>query len=527
MSLRPVQALALHDIGVHGGLFGPIRVGGGKTLTTLLAAYVLEATRPILLLPAALVEKTERERRELAKHWRIPTSLRIISYEMLGRVQSAETLTYWQPDLIVADEAHRLKNKRAGVTRRVVRYMREHPETRFVAVSGTMMKHSLRDFAHLLRWSLKDGAPIPATEGETDEWADALDEKVNPLQRLEAGALARFAVPGDTGDELSRARRGFQRRLIDTPGVVATSGEQVSCSLYVAAVTYDTNSATEANYKTLRALWETPDGWSFSEAVEMWRYARQLALGIHYIWDPRPPKEWMNARREWHAFVRETLSHSRTLDTELQVRMAVKRGALETPTLGAWEAVAPSYTPCSKALWHDSSALEVCQKWIEKGPGIVWTEHTFFAEELARRTGLAYFGDQGKDATGRPIELADPKSAVIASIAANSTGRNLQAWSRNLVTSPPAGADAWEQLLGRTHRDGQTADEVTVDVLFGCYEHADAWTKALAGAEAARDTLGQPQKLLLADKAFPSPEDVARFFGERWKKSLGGRDTNR
>src|SRR5262245_65169047 len=62
MRLRPVQALALHDLGVYGGAFCPIGVGEGKTLITLLAPYVLEAQRPLLLLPAALIEKTERER---------------------------------------------------------------------------------------------------------------------------------------------------------------------------------------------------------------------------------------------------------------------------------------------------------------------------------------------------------------------------------------------------------------------------------------------------------------------------------
>lgn len=124
--LRPSQALALHDIGVYGGAFCPLGVGEGKTLITLLAPYVLDAKRPLLLLPANLIEKTERDWRRLAVHWRIPNNIRLFSYEMLGRVQSAAELDVYQPDLIVADEVHKLKNRRAAVTRRVSRWMQGH-----------------------------------------------------------------------------------------------------------------------------------------------------------------------------------------------------------------------------------------------------------------------------------------------------------------------------------------------------------------------------------------------------------------
>jgi hypothetical protein len=188
-TLRPVQALALHDIGKAGGLFGPIRVGGGKTLISFLAPLVLDSRAPMLLLPAALIGKTERDLRALSEHWQIPRNIRMLSYEMLGRVQAANAFSVYPPDLIVADEAHRLKNRRAGVTRRVVRYMREHPKTAFVAISGTILSRSIRDFAHILKWCLPHGAPVPCTDGEVEEWGDALDERVNPLKRSAPGAL--------------------------------------------------------------------------------------------------------------------------------------------------------------------------------------------------------------------------------------------------------------------------------------------------------------------------------------------------
>lgn len=528
-SLRPVQALALYEIAEREGLFGPIRVGGGKTLLSLLAPVALSSRRAVLLLPAALREKTRREQIELDKQWRVSRTVRLVSYEELGRVAAAELLQQYKPDLIIADEAHRLKNKRAGVTRRVARYMRENPGTRFVAISGTMMKRSLRDFAHILEWTHGEGAPIALNDGVLEEWADALDEDTNPFTRPEPGKLLTLATPDDhrdAVDQLQVARRGFHRRLVSTPGVVATEGEQVACSLYVRAVEYQPNDVTETNFAKLRGAWETPDGWALTQAVDVWRHARELALGMHYVWDPRPPEEWLLARKRWAKFVRDILARSRSLDTELQVTNAVRAKALPShlqlegdEAWSGWARLRDTFTINPKAVWHDTTALELCEAWMKKGAGIVWCEHSFFAEELSRRTGASYYGPQGLDRLARPIESASPKAAIIASVAANSTGRNLQAWSRNLITSCPAGASTWEQLLGRTHREGQQADEVEVDVLLACAEHGDAWHRSLSAAAMVRDTMGDAPKLLVADATFPAVWELAARKGARWQKT--------
>ena len=515
MRLRPVQAVALFEAMECGGLFGPIKVGGGKTLLSLLLPKVMEAKRPVLIIPAALVEKTKMERAVLARHWRLPTNLQILSYEIMGRVSCAEKLDYIQPDFLGFDEVHRLKNHRAGVTRRVARYMKEHPTTKVVALSGTVMKSSLRDFGHILKWCLKDKAPIPLTEDELGTWADALDEKVNPLGRTRPGGIFRLdGYPKDAPDELTAARRIFQKRLLHTAGVVSSGkDEDVACSLYVSSLEYDVAPITDEHFKNIRATWETPDGWAFSEAVELWRHCRTLALGMHQIWDPRPPPEWLAARKAWAAFVRETLSHSRTLDTELQVAQAVDSGNLSGGELSAWRAIRDTFTINPKPVWHDDSALKVCADWMKKNTGIVWVEHVFFGRALSKTAGAQYYGADGLDADGNSITTVDGSRSIIASIAANSTGRNLQMFHANLVTAPPPGAAGWEQLLGRTHRYGQKADEVTVDILVGCKEHHEAFIRAREAARAAADTLGHQQKLLLADVDFP---EIITHKGPRW-----------
>lgn len=521
MKLRPVQAVALYELMEAGGLFGPISVGEGKTLLSLLAPVALDAKRPVLLLPAALIDKTWHERTVLAEHWRLATNLQLISYEMLGLVQAAGKLEYIQPDLIIADECHRLKRYQAGRTRRVIRYMREHPDTKFVAVSGTVMRGSVLDFAHLLRWCLKDGAPIPATDEETGEWADALDEKVNPLARRSPSALFAIGSPPLGEPELTAARKVFQSRLLETRGVVASSNaDAVACSLRISALDYEPSPETVLHIANMKGLnddptrgiklgWTTPDGWTFATPLEMTSYIRQLSLGFHLVWSPRPPPEWIKARRAWAEFVRETIEDSDALDTELQVANAVDSNALGFLAMGLlsdWRHARKSFTIDPQPVWHDDTALSVCCKWMEREKGIVWCEHVAFAERLSELSGCAYYGADGLSRDGKNIVHVEAGAAIICSRQANSTGRNLQMFSRNLITCIMPSADTNEQLIGRTHRQGQQADEVLVDVLCGCKEHYEAFFRARSGAEATRDVLGHAQKLLLADICFPTIE---------------------
>lgn len=535
MKLRPVQARALHAIGVYKGLFGPMRVGAGKTLTSLLAPYVLEAKRPILLLPAKLIEKTRREQRELAKHWVIPETTRFVSYQMLGTNNGAKILEQYKPDAIICDEAHKLKNRKAAVTRRVARYMHDNPDTKFVAITGTILKDSIKDFAHIVAWCLKFGSPCPLKSSEVDEWADALDDKLdNPFKRIHPGPLLKFATPEDLlHPEVVAARRGFRRRLITTPGVVATQNEQVDCKLLIRGIEYEMNDVTEANFKKLRDEWRTPDDWDLTLASEVWMIANQLAMGMHHIWKPRPPPEWRAARSAWFKYVREVLSRSRTLDSELQVRLAVSRGDRPDGAglLKEWEKWQPQFKINSVPVWHDDAALDVCVQWMKERPGIVWTSHYFFGQELAERAGVAYFGAQGLDRKGRQVDdirqvnpTTDP-GGLVASIPANGEGRNLQVWDRNLVTMPPSSALLWEQLLGRTHRDGQKAESVEVDVLIGCKEHVDAWYSALSDAQTTLDTTGMSQRLLVADvDGFPDEEEVLDRTDWRWGRQSTEKD---
>jgi len=527
MELFPIQAKALTEIGLYGGLLGPIPVGEGKTLISLLAPYVLEAKRPVLLLPAGLIEKTQREMLDLFKHWRIPRNIRMISIESLGRVGQANVLEAYTPDLIVIDEAHRVKNKKAGVVRRLVRRHDANPNTRFVIMSGTMAKDGLDDFEHLSSWTLKERSPLPDNKGELLKWADVLD-KSRDLRRTDPGVLLELCNEEEAKrPRFEAARLGFNRRLNETPGVISSQGAEVGASIYLSAVTFSPKAVTNDNFRKLRSEWKTPDDWALMQAVDVWRHACELVCGLHYVWDPRPPEAWRMARSDWNKFVRDTLARSHSLDTPHQVELAVRDGEVPGGALylQAWKDQEPTFKPNSKPVWHDTSCLDVCQAWGEKAPGIIWTEHSFFGKELARRAGWEYFGRDGVNAAGVPIDLRKAKhegKTIVASRKANATGRNLQAWSRNLVVSLP-GCDL-EQLIGRTHRPGQEADVIQVDIILACAEHLAAWESALLGAKMVRDMLGQKQKVLLADKVVDTRQ-FSVLQEPRWVKTLSEKDS--
>jgi hypothetical protein len=523
MQLRPLQAIALYEIGTEGGLFGPVRVGGGKTLVSLLAPVCAFEERPLLLVPAKLAGKTERDRRELAEHWQLPRHLRVMTYEWLGRAQAADALEAYLPGMIIGDESHKISNLRAAVTRRLRRFHGEHPDVKFVLMSGTMTKRSLHDYAHLARWALgPEKMFVPRNYQDLEMWADALDERKGQVKRAEPGALEILCDEEELrrwqSDKRGAARSAFRRRMVETPGVVASHETPIDATLTLTGAELLAPLVIEQAFQKLRSDWETPDGWTIADGLGIFQHARELALGLFYRWDPRPPRDWMEARKTWHKFVRQVLKHSRTLDSEKQVALAHP----DSEELREWRAIRDSFEPNTVPVWLDDSVLRFCAEWARENRGIVWTEHVHFGERLGRDYGFSYYGRGGLDARGRSIEDHPPREPMVASIQSNSEGRNLQAWSTALITSCPANGKQMEQLLGRLHRDGQQADEVEFDVITTCAEHVGALWQAVSDCRYVQDSTGSPQKLLLAGINALTPDDLVLRRGARWEKDWAG-----
>jgi hypothetical protein len=483
--LRPVQAQALAEIYCCRGLLGPIRVGAGKTLISFLAPRMVNAQRPILLVPAKLREKTHRDFHELREHWVPGVIPEVISYESLGRLNQANLLEQLRPDLIIADEVHNLKNPKAAVTRRVGRYMVNNPH--FVGLSGTITKRSLMDFAHLAEWALENNAPVPLNLYELEQWAIALDEDSVWGMRIDPGALLDLFPEGVT------AREKFQKRLENTPGVVAASGKGCDASIRITPWTPRKSPEIQEALKHLWNFWELPDETPLVSAVEVWRHAMELSQGFYYKWKDPAPEEWLEARKQWSAIVRHKLSYSRLLDSAAQVEDAHK----DHPAYIRWLEVRDTFRPQSIAHWITKDTIKAAAHWAAQEVGIIWVGHRAVGKAL-QDLGVTYYGNRGVNRSGWPIE--DAKGSIAASIAANSEGRNLQQYNNNLILCPPTTGDRWEQLIGRTHREGQKADQIQVNVLMNTLQTKAAFEQAISDAKYQKQLTGQEQKLLLADK---------------------------
>jgi hypothetical protein len=497
------QAQALFEIARCRGALLPMQVGSGKTLTSALAPRVLGSKRPMVLVPATLQDKTRVEFNALSRDWQIPDFIRVESYEMISR--SPDILNVYGPDLIFADEAHKLKEPRSGVTKRVRWYLEAHPECVFVGASGSFSRTSITEFAHLLLWALGAARmPVPSRYTELQDWASYLDARDT---KTEPGALWALVDPSkdyddEDNDERSIVRRAFQRRLTETWGVVATHNDPnaIGASLTIRHLTKELPATVQKHIRFLRDNYETPDGWKLFDGKDVARHERELAMGFFNVWDPRPPKAWLEARKEWSIACRYVLrTNRRNLATQQHLIQHLKHYPEEAKIYQAWKAIEPTFQINTRPVWVSDFTVKLAAEWIRHNAGIVWTEHRPFAHELERVTGASYYGSHGRNSLGQRIESHPTDSACIASIKANSTGRNLQHWNRSLVVSPYMNALQWEQNLGRQHRPHQKADNVSYDLFMLCDAHRNAWDEALAMSRYEQQISGQRQKLLFAD----------------------------
>lgn len=548
LRLWPLQAMAIAEIVDNRGALLPIPAGDGKAFISILCLTLLDdVSNPLLLVPAHLRKQTNEQVLPLMrKHWRVRDDIEVRGYSELSLAKNAEMLQRRLPGAIILDECHYVRNKQSGRGRRMVRYMKENPGTVVVALSGTITQRSIKDYAHILEWT--HGAlktPLPTRYQDLDEWALALDEGLDDDRRVAPGALSVFCAEGES------VAKGFQRRLMETPGVVFGDSSQVSCSLTLSKLAWPAPPAAQPLLQQLRDTWTDPNGDAVMEAVDMWRKARQLSLGFWLKWDPPAPRDWLDARVGWNTYVRNTLEHNkRKLDTPRQVAIEAENAhgyppRPATPTRGegfterhaaykvklqawetfteklvadldpdncewwlskklpdacpwcAWMQIRDTFKPNTVAEWIDDSLAQRCAEWAREHNGIVWVENPVFGERVAQLGGFPYFG------AGDEQIIDHPGGPIAASLRAHGTGRNLQdRWSKMLFTSVPSSALPIEQGLARCHRANQREDEVQAWFLLGEDEQLASFEKANQQAEYVKATIGTRQRLLYANRDF-------------------------
>ncbi len=488
MMLWPIQCAALLEAEKANGLIAPIGVGHGKTLISLLVPFALKSKKTVLLVPPQLRDQLlEHDIPRLAKHFVLPNCIHVVAYSELSSARKADILERIAPDLIVADEAHHLRHKSSARTKRFLRYFKEHPETRLVALSGTITSKSVRDYAHLARLALRDGSPVPTTYQIIEEWASALDVSDFPMP---PGALQEFCAEGES------VREGFRRRCVETSGWVSTAESALGTSLIIRALKPEVPKPIASALRLLRNDWVIGSE-DITDPMAFARVAKQVACGFYYRWDwPNNvvDREWLEARSNWNREVREKLKRSvEGMDSPLLLANAAKSGKWASEHWAAWEAMKERPAPPTVPVWIDYGIMDYVVEWA-KGGGVIWYVHDAVGQALAAR-GLPVFGGDSDKELG---ECTAP--AIACSITAHGFGKNLQRWNRNLIVAFPSNGSTVEQVLGRTHRPGQEADEVFVDWLAHTSELVGAYETACRDADYITESVGNKQKLSFATK---------------------------
>lgn len=512
MRLNPQQRQALTCLRSLRCLVAPLPVGYGKTLITALipTALGVPGDRVVLLLPPSMIGPFEREIERYDRHfdtlgmgWPTPVSYGALS----TRTGVLEDL---DPLVVIADEAHYLRSRDSGRTRRVFRFLDTNPDVIFVPLSGTLIRKTITDAAHLFNRALGPLSPFPHAYG-TLASLDAvtrLDDGggwATPTDWKRARPLLKWAGLDPDTPDVEAAREAVRLRIESSPAVVAAQASSCPASLELRRLSPRVPQAIRDALRELEATWCLPDGAAITDPMRLATCALQLSLGFYYRWawpEGHADIPWLAARADYTraltAYLRRG-ARALQLDTPGAVEAAMtdlRRDDLPDELLqarAAWDVEAARREPPPvEAVWICPDVLDaLAERALDDDDTLIWCPWVAVMDRLEAygvpvcRPGFTPFG---------------PARTLAVSVASHGTGHNLQAWSHNLVLAPPASASAWEQLLGRTHRQGQDADEVVVDVLCATPAQRAALARALEAARFALQTTGQQQKLLLADK---------------------------
>lgn len=468
MRLRPVQLEALTAIERVGGLLGSIGVGHGKTLIAALAPlaaerHVGQPVRALLLVPASMREPTLREREKYAADGYIVRDCTVASYARLSQSDGLEWLDQLDPDLVILDEAHRVRDYNAARTRRLDLYVR-HTQPLVVAMSGTLTTREVSDYAHLAEWCLGPASPLPLTRSGVMHTDAVISDRGTPTP----GNWQWFRGAYGQGDPRNLLRHALER----AHGVVLTS--ESGCEASIVLRTLEPWDYQSPELETLQTLWELPDGTALAEPMHVARHAMHLECGFWYRWKwekwrgPVDVNEFLAARARWASVVREWCSDHRTEDTPGRLRDSLAAGH---PLWSEW------------LRWEPYDAIPL--------PPVV--------TEWVHDRALRWLDEQDTDSVWASSRALQDRIPGCYSVQRHGTGHNLQHHSRALVLDPPSNGAAWEQLIGRLHRSGQQADVVEFSIP-GTPTAKKRLQAATRDAKYITQTTGARQRLVFATR---------------------------
>jgi len=590
--LFPIQATAVAAYREAGGLFAPIGVGQGKTLITLLiAAHAykeLHIHRSVILVPPQVYEqlfkrdipwarkrtvlpvqfhgmagKTKAQRAHMIEKGLI--GCYVIPYSFLSTTDSVKILETIEPGLIIADEAHLLKNRTAARTKRLMNFIRDH-NPQLVCLSGTITSKGISDYSHLIRFCLGENCPLPRSPIMCQEWGAVLDSTSEPPNDDQMRVLfpllewAKGIQPAEKFPATQPGlRKAYRLRLTTCPGVVSTSDSDIGTSLVFQNLPVDKPEAAEG-FTHLEHLinqvqdkFLTPNGDEIEHAIHTYKWLYELSAGFFnsLVW-PEPEalaareglpvseassrldraKEHHHAAQEYAVGLREFLHDPpKGMDTPMLVGSEISRnGGKKVGGLlaGLWRRMKD--LDFEGRPNRDSITVRVCDykirhvvKWAQSlgGEGaILWVYHQEIGRwilEALLEAGLPGLECAAGEAGNRRI--CDPGNAgklCVASMPAHGIGKNLQHFKNQCFVQWPRPAKDAEQIVGRTHRNGQSADELLVHTFHTMtWEHV-LYAATLSDATYIQQTTGMRQKLI-----FGTHTPMPRIYSQEFLREKG------
>jgi len=592
--LHPEQAAGLLAFDLYDGLLGPIGVGRGKTFLTILIADRAfrrgESRRSLLVVPPSilgqlfqtnipasrrifgvrvpfvvLAGKNRRARLSAASSGK--TGCYVMPYSYLSTRDAEEVLAALAPDLLILDEAHRVKNRKAARTARLMRaIVRNSP--RLVALSGTITSKSIHDYHHLANHALRENSPLPHEQVLADAWAALVDagagEDPGSSQSGPIAPLLEWAAAEFPEEKIPRGlpgfRAAFRLRLNSAPGVVSSGDAELGTSLLVRNVPVERPEdapgfpEVERLVRQVEELSISPSGDEIEHGMHKWQHLYALSSGFFYrlrwpevaeLAERRSLTEdeaasYLAQAQVHHEALQEYHKHMRLwlerrgrpgLDTPFLVASDMARHGSENVSYpemyAAWRAAKDlefdgmperMSEPVRVSPWkvEHVAALAAAERAEALADGtrpgvLVWYHH----DEVGRwlMESLEALGEEPlwcpADATrpGSSARLLDPRNAsriVVVATGGHCEGKNLQGegdhagFERQVIAQFPRKADTLEQMLGRTHRFGQSADElVPVTVNTSEFDHQNM-SACLIDSLYIHQSTGSRQKAIYA-----------------------------
>lgn len=520
--ISPEQTMILYEFLQLGGVAALAPVGAGKTLLMWLLALLSEehfgTQRPALFAPAYLRDDTLKAHSLYSEYWRgARNGIQFVSYNELGLEKNAFLLCDCRkcrngaeiepgpqpiyPDLCLLDESDMTKNVGAAVSKRMGRYQKHHiHEVRTACASGSLFDTTFEDLFRPLTWCLKENAPVPFDYSTKIDWCAAMDPKPSRGQtagnRTDPGALMHAFGADTTDPDRNRAARiAYGDRLAETPGFIIIDKASCTTEVHIRVLAAHDDPIIEEHFIPFRQYGKAEDGWILGDPLSKAAYGTALGCGYYDTWDPRPPAEWLFARNAYNQLVADTIATSQRrgqpIDTEKQARKWIK----DHPATIAWRAIEKDFIPNPVPVTVSLSVLNYAVEWLKlNAPAIVWVDGSWLGEKLSELSGVPYFSSKGRASDG---STPQPGKSIIASVQSNYRGRNWWRWNRNLVLTPPSKNNWQEQIIGRTHRQGQQLD-VYVDYLATSAESLRAFRNMQLTATGSQEALKLIPKILKA-----------------------------